>query len=226
MPDRDLSNTQGKIQTAKIMKKLGKGLGLKKGNEIKKKKNERLPPGQYLLHDPNEFPILDLGFRPHFDPNTYRFIVDGLVENLIDISFTELINKFPKTELTSDFHCVTKWSKLDVKWGGIKYLDLQEYIKPTNNAKFVLQHGLDDYTTNVPIDILRKDNVLLAYELFGKPLTNEHGAPLRLIIPDLYAWKGAKFLYKLNFLEADRPGFWEVRGYHNQGDPWQEERYG
>jgi DMSO/TMAO reductase YedYZ molybdopterin-dependent catalytic subunit len=225
MPDRDLSNTQGKIQTAKIMKKLGKGLGLKKGSEIKKKKSERLPPGQYLLHDPNEFPILDLGFRPDFDPVTYRFIVDGLVENLIDISFEELINKFPKTELTSDFHCVTKWSKLDVKWGGIKYLDLQEYIKPTNNAKFVLQHGLDDYTTNVPIDILRKDNVLLAYELFGKPLTKEHGAPLRLIIPDLYAWKGSKFLYKLNFLESDRPGFWEVRGYHNHGDPWREERY-
>ncbi len=220
------TNITGKIKTAEIMKRLGKGIGLSSGDSDGDGKADRLPPGQRLLNNVDEFPVLDLGFVPEFDPAAYRFQVAGLVENPLDLSWEEFKDKFPKSFLTADFHCVTKWSKYDVKWGGIKYLDIEKVVKPKAAAKVVLQYGLDDYTTNVPIEDLRSDNVLLAYELEGQPLPPEHGGPLRLIIPKLYGWKGSKFLYRLEFLDHDQPGFWEVRGYHNHGDSWKEERYG
>ncbi len=216
----NLSNIKGKINTAKIFK--SKGIGL--GNKVDINKN-RLPPGQRLLNDPLEFPILDLGVRPEFNRETYRFKVFGLVDNPIELSLDELIKNFKKSNLTLDFHCVTRWSKYDVNWGGVKLLDLLSVVKPQTNAKYLLQYGLDSYTTNVVLDEVSKDNVLLAYELDGKPLPLEHGAPLRLIIPELYAWKGSKFLTALEFSDVDKSGFWEVRGYHNHGDPWLEERY-
>lgn len=219
MGGRDLSNVSGKIRAAKILAQRGIGIGKGKGVD-------RLPPGQVKLRDPKEFPVLDLGFRPEFDPASYRFKVTGLVENPIDWSWEELKVKLPRTELAADFHCVTKWSKYDINWAGIKLLDLEKLVKPKPEAKYLIQIGLDDYSTNSALSDLRHDNVLLAYELEGEDLPAEHGAPLRMIVPHLYAWKGSKFLYRLHYKATDDPGFWEVRGYHNHADPWLEERYG
>lgn len=216
----NLSNIKGKITTAKIFK--SKGLGL--GNKVSSSR-DRLPPGQRLLNDVNEFPILDLGVRPEFNNQTYIFKVFGEVENPIEYSFDELKNSFKKINRTLDFHCVTRWSKYDVNWGGISFKELLNVVKPKSNAKYLIQYGLDGYTTNVLLDELKNEDVLLAYELNGGDLPIEHGAPLRLIIPKLYAWKGSKFLTALEFSENDKPGFWETRGYHNHGDPWLEERY-
>jgi DMSO/TMAO reductase YedYZ molybdopterin-dependent catalytic subunit len=199
----------------------------RRGHEAKHENNEsstehnRLPPGQRLI---TGFPVLDLGYQPMFFEQKYRFEVTGLVENPISLTWEEF-KKLPKTNLTADFHCVTSWSKYDVKWGGVLMKDLLELVKPKANAKFVVQYGLDDYTTNVPLEKLMANDVLLAYELDGQPLPREHGGPLRMIIPKLYAWKGSKFLTKLEFVAEDELGFWEVRGYSNTADPWREERY-
>ena len=220
--DTNVTNVEGKIKIAKLL-----------GGKPKAPVNpdldgdgvpDRLPPGQRLLRDKNEFPVLDLGVQPNYDPATYKFEVTGLVENPVSYTMSEVL-ALPKTNLTADFHCVTRWTQYDIEWAGVKYLDLEKIIKPKAEAKFVIQLGLDDYSTNVPIQDLRHDNVLLAYELKGKPIPKEHGWPLRPIIPHLYGWKGSKFLYRLHFVEKDDPGFWEVRGYHNHGDPWKEERY-
>jgi DMSO/TMAO reductase YedYZ molybdopterin-dependent catalytic subunit len=120
---------------------------------------------------------------------------------------------------------VTTWSKFDIRWGGVRFVDLIEFVKPTPNAKYVIAESSDGYTTNNPLEEMLDENILLAYELDGAPLPREHGGPVRVIIPHLYAWKGAKFLKGLRFQAEDEPGFWETRGYHNHGDPWKEERY-
>ncbi len=185
---------------------------------------DRLPPGQRQLTDPDQFPILDLGSRPSFDQVNYRFKVTGLVANPLVLTFAEL-TAMPAVEFSSDFHCVTKWSKFDVKWQGVSWQTLEAKLQPKPEAKFVIQYGLDGYTTNVPIADMRQQNVALVYELEGNPLPTEHGGPLRMIVPHLYGWKGSKFLTSLDFAAKDEPGFWEVRGYHNHGDPWKEERY-
>ncbi len=218
----NLTNIAGKIKTAQLLG--GKPKGPTNPDQDQDGKPDRLPPGQRLLRDKEEFPVLDLGIQPDFNPATYKFQVTGAVENPISYSWEEFL-KLPKSNLTADFHCVTRWSQYDIEWAGVKYLDLEKIIKPKPEAKFVVQLGLDDYSTNVPIEDLRKENILLAYELKGGPIPREHGWPLRLIIPELYGWKGSKFLYRLHFKENDDPGFWEVRGYHNHGDPWKEERY-
>lgn len=127
--------------------------------------------------------------------------------------------------MTADFHCVTRWSKLDVKWKGVNWKYFLKIVKPDDNWKFIIQESADGYTTNVAREELEKSDVLLAYDLDGKPLPKEHGWPLRMIIPHLYGWKGAKFLKAIKFTDKDEPGFWEVKGYHNKGDAWKEERY-
>jgi DMSO/TMAO reductase YedYZ molybdopterin-dependent catalytic subunit len=190
-------------------------------NERNEKQMNRLPPGQRLV---NNFPVLDLGYRPIFFEKKYRFEVTGLVENPIKLTWQEF-KELPKVELTADFHCVTRWSKFDVKWCGVLMKDIIELVKPKAEAKFFVQYGTDGYTTNVPLEKVMTDTAILAYELDGKPLPREHGGPLRMIIPELYAWKGSKFLTKLEFLGEDELGFWEIRGYNNSADPWKEERY-
>lgn len=186
----------------------------------KDKGSSRRPPGQVIT---KAFPILDLGVKPDFDPKTWRLNVYGLVKEK-KFSYADIL-KMPSTSLTADFHCVTHWSKLDVRWKGILFRDFLNVVKPKTNWKFLIQESTDGYATNVPREDLEKKNVLLAYELEGKPLPREHGWPIRLIIPHLYAWKGAKFLKALKFADKDEPGFWEVRGYHNHGDALKQERY-
>ena len=183
---------------------------------------DRLPPGQHLTQG---FPVLDLGIHPEFRPERWRFRVDGLVGQPMDLSWPEFC-ALPKAGQVSDFHCVTTWSKYDVRWSGVKFGTILGRVRPDSRATHVVLTCDDGYTTNLPLDELRGDDVLLAYELEGKPVPLEHGGPLRMIVPHLYAWKSAKFMSRITFLDRDEPGFWEVRGYHNHADPWTEERFG
>jgi DMSO/TMAO reductase YedYZ molybdopterin-dependent catalytic subunit len=182
----------------------------------------RLPPGQHLT---SGFPVLDLGVRPSIDLTKWSLEVTGEVEKPLRFTWEEF-RSLPRIQLVRDFHCVTTWSKYDVRWAGVPFRELSERaeIKPT--AHFVVASGGEGYTTNIPLEDCLRDDVILADELEGKPLPLEHGGPVRLLVPHLYAWKSAKFLRGLHLTERDKPGFWEVRGYHNYGDPWREQRYG
>ena len=185
------------------------------------RQRDRLPPGQHLAKG---FPVLDLGVRPKFYEPRWRFRVDGEVERELDLSWAEF-SALPREERMSDFHCVTTWSKLDVEWSGVLFLDIAALVQPKDSARFVIAEGSDYYTTNLPLEDCMDEDVLLADRLEGEPLPREHGGPVRLIVPQLYAWKSAKFLNRLTFTSVDRPGYWEQRGYHGRGDPWNEERH-
>jgi DMSO/TMAO reductase YedYZ molybdopterin-dependent catalytic subunit len=195
------------------------------------KKENRLPPGQSLTQ---KFPVLHYGAVPPFDPETWRFRVWGEVEEERSWRWEEF-SRLPRTEITLDIHCVTRWSKFDTSWAGVSMKTLidEGVIHPLPGAAYVLQHAAGGYTTNLPLEILLQDNFLLATHYNGEPLTPEHGYPLRGIvgqIPDRedlktpYFWKGAKWLTGLEFLTEDQLGFWEQAGYHNEGDVWKEQR--
>ena len=181
----------------------------------------RLPPGQTLV---TNFPVLSYGPTPRFNPAKWDFRVIGLVARPLRLGWEEF-RALPRTRQVSDFHCVTSWSRYDNRWEGVKARALAELagLKPEAKFVFVLCDG--GYTTNLPLDEFLEDDVLLAYRHDGKDLEPDHGWPLRLVVPKLYAWKSAKWVRAIEFCAADRRGFWEVRGYHNHGDPWTEERY-
>ncbi len=181
----------------------------------------RLPPGQTWS---NGFPVLDLGVHPPFDEREWSFKVWGEVENPITLSWAQFL-ELPKTRTVSDFHCVTAWSKMDARWGGVLMIDLLTLVRPKPAANFIIQHCAEEYTTNTSLLEASTPDALLAYELDGAPLPLEHGGPMRMVIPTLYAWKSGKFLRGLEFAASDKPGFWETRGYHNRADPWLEERH-
>lgn len=183
--------------------------------------DERIPAGQKQV---TNFPVLDLGVRPNVNTTNWNLRVYGLVEqelNLKWMAFREL----PQVKDISDFHCVTRWSQLDMEWDGVRASTLLMQAGPLPNAKHVTLHGYDGYTTNLPLEALLDEDVIIAHSVFGKPLTAEHGGPVRIVVPKRYAWKGAKWLKAIELHEFDRPGFWEVRGYHNEGDPWLEQRF-
>lgn len=182
---------------------------------------ERLPPGQ---REVKNWPVLDLGVQPDIATATWRLDVAGLVENPISWSWADFEAR-AQAKITSDIHCVTAWSRFDNHWEGVSAKALLDLVKPKPQAKFVVQHSYDGYTTNVALEDFAGDDVLLAHKWEGQPISREHGGPVRLVLPKLYFWKSAKWLTKLEFVEIDRPGFWEVRGYNNHGDPWLEERY-
>jgi DMSO/TMAO reductase YedYZ molybdopterin-dependent catalytic subunit len=182
---------------------------------------DRLPPGQKLTAG---FPVLDLGVQPDIPHAEWRLAIDGLVEKPAMLDWAQL-NALPQVTDVSDFHCVTTWSKYDCEWSGVAFTTLFELVAPKPEAKFVYFTSYDGYSTNVPLVHCLDDDVLLATKFGGEPVSREHGGPARIIIPKLYAWKGAKFVKAITFLAEDRPGFWEVRGYHAVGDPWKEERY-
>lgn len=181
----------------------------------------RLPPGQKLT---NGFPVLDLGVQPDIALDQWALSLDGLVEQPRSLSWAEF-NALPQVEDLSDFHCVTTWSKYDCKWGGVAFTTLYELVQPKPEAQFVYFTSYDGYSTNVALEKCLDDDVLVATRFDGAPVPREHGGPARVIIPKLYAWKGAKFVKTISFLAADKLGFWEVRGYSNSADPWKEERY-
>jgi DMSO/TMAO reductase YedYZ molybdopterin-dependent catalytic subunit len=181
----------------------------------------RLPPGQYLT---KKWPVLSYEKTPDFDATTYRFKVTGEVEQPFELSWAEL-QALPRTQLTADFHCVTTWSRYDNVWEGVHVREIIQRAKPKASAHYVVAHSWTGYTTNMPLTDFADDDVMIVFKHDGEPISGEHGGPVRLIVPKLYAYKSAKWLNGLEFLPDDRPGFWEVRGYHNHADPWTEERY-
>jgi DMSO/TMAO reductase YedYZ molybdopterin-dependent catalytic subunit len=182
----------------------------------------RLPPGQYLTE---KWPVLHAGTVPETDLATWDFRVSGEVDNPVRLSWDEF-NRLPKTELTEDIHCVTRWSRFDVTFGGVHWSALKELVRQRPAARYVVAHAEQGFTSNVPIEFLEHPLALLATHADGAPLTPEHGGPLRLVIPGKYFWKSAKWLREIELTAVDRPGFWERYGYHNDADPFKEERYG
>lgn len=186
------------------------------------RRENRLPPGQSLTL---QWPVLHTGSVPSFDATRWDFRVDGLVENPVRLSYSELTALLP-TEVTADFHCVTRWSRLDNRWKGVAVRTVLEMAKPLPQARFALVHGEQGYTANVPLADLLESDVLLATHHDGQPLSPEHGFPLRLVVPKLYGWKSVKWVRGIELMESDQPGFWEQNGYHLYGDPWKEQRFG
>ena len=185
-------------------------------------KDPRVPPGQYVTE---EFPVLHLGPVPKFDPESWEFRIFGQVESPLILSYQGLM-RLPKVEVAADFHCVTGFSKLDNRWAGVTFKELIGRVRLKPEARYVTVHCDAGYTTNLPLEVIKDDGVLFAYCHNGQALTPEHGWPLRLVVPKRYAYKSAKWVRGLEFMREDRPGFWEQRGYHNEADPWKEERYG
>jgi DMSO/TMAO reductase YedYZ molybdopterin-dependent catalytic subunit len=182
---------------------------------------ERLPPGQHLTRD---WPVLDLGLTPEISRERWRLDVYGAVEKPLYWDFQTYLAQ-EQRQFVSDIHCVTTWSRYDNHWDGLATRDLLAACRPREKANFVVLHSYDGYMTNLALEDFAADDALLAHSWSGAPLTTEHGGPVRLVVPHLYFWKSAKWLKAIEFLEADKPGFWEVRGYHNRGDPWAEQRY-
>lgn len=182
---------------------------------------ERLPPGQHLVRD---WPVLDLGRQPDIATDRWRLEVRGRVEHPVTLDWAALM-ALPQSDVTSDIHCVTTWSRYDNRWQGVATRDLIAAVHPRDEAIAVMLHGYDGYTTNVPLADFAASDALIAHHWEGRPLAREHGGPARLVIPHLYFWKSAKWISAIEFIGADKPGFWEVNGYHIRGDPWAEERY-
>ena len=192
-------------------------------NVPEKEANERTPPGQFLT---SKFPVLTYGPSPVIrDLDSYTLKVWGEVEDEQEFSWQSLLKMESHTQ-TVDIHCVTRWSKLDTTWKGVPWRHFLQQIKPLASATHVMAHCVGGYTTNVSLDILDDKDTMLAYEYGGQPIEPDHGYPLRLLVPKYYFWKSAKWLNGLQFMSEDKPGFWEVHGYHMRGEPWTEERFG
>jgi DMSO/TMAO reductase YedYZ molybdopterin-dependent catalytic subunit len=183
--------------------------------------DQRLPPGQHLTRD---WPVLDLGVEPPVTRERWRLDVYGAIETPVFWSFDEFAAQ-KQARSVSDIHCVTTWSRYDNQWDGLATRELLAICQPREDARFVVLHSYDGYTTNLALEDFAAEDALLAHSWSGQPLTKEHGGPVRLVVPHLYFWKSAKWLQAIEFRTGDAPGFWEVRGYHNRGDPWAEERY-
>jgi DMSO/TMAO reductase YedYZ molybdopterin-dependent catalytic subunit len=181
----------------------------------------RLPPGQLLVSD---WPVLDLGIQPDITPARFRLDIDGMVGRPLSLSLDEF-RALPRADAVSDMHCVTAWSRYDNHWQGVTALELVERVAPKDEASHVIFHAHDGYTTNVRLDQFARPGVLLVDRWQDQPISRQHGGPVRVLIPQLYLWKSAKWIRRIEFTGRDRPGFWEVRGYNNNADPWLEERY-
>jgi DMSO/TMAO reductase YedYZ molybdopterin-dependent catalytic subunit len=182
----------------------------------------RLPPGQRLTEG---WPVLQYGGIPRIDLDQWEFRIAGLVEEEVTLSW-ERFMALPQVRLRTDIHCVTRWSRFDNDWEGVRFRDVMALANVSPEAKHVMFHSYGGYTTNVPLEELLGDDVVLAHSHDGQPLAPEHGWPLRAMIPHLYFWKSAKWVRGIEFMSEDRSGFWEMYGYHMHGDPWTEERYG
>jgi DMSO/TMAO reductase YedYZ molybdopterin-dependent catalytic subunit len=180
----------------------------------------RLPPGQVITR---KWPVLSAGPNPPIDLAAWRLRLFGGVATPCEISWEEF-RRLPRVTVTTDMHCVTRWSRLGMTWSGVSMREIVRRAAPHPEARFVLAHSYGGYTTNLPIADLLDDEVLLADTADGAPLAADHGGPMRLVVPKLYAWKSAKWCNGLEFMEADRQGYWERLGYHDRGNPWTEER--
>lgn len=182
---------------------------------------DRLPPGQ---REVGQWPVLDLGIQPEVAREEMRLVVDGLVENPVTLDWQALQDLPPFSE-TVDIHCVTAWSRFENRFDGVSVASLVDLVKPKPEARFVLFEAHDGYTTNLRREFFEDASAMLATHWEGEPLTTEHGGPLRVLVPKKYFWKSTKWVTRITYTAEDKPGFWEVRGYHNDGDPWREERY-
>ncbi len=188
---------------------------------VSRPESDRLPPGQHLVRD---WPVLDLGLQPQVTRQSWQLDVFGAVENPIVWDFAAFSAQ-PQTSETCDIHCVTTWSRYDNRFEGLSTRALAEIARPKPEATHVVLHASDGYATNLALQDFLAEDALLAQAWNEAPLSREHGGPVRLVVPHLYFWKSAKWLSRIEFATRDKPGFWEVRGYHNRGDPWREERY-
>jgi DMSO/TMAO reductase YedYZ molybdopterin-dependent catalytic subunit len=185
-------------------------------------RSERIPPRQARTR---KWPVLDAGMKPHIDMATWRFTVRGLVEHPLELTWEEF-GKLPRVRVFADMHCVTRWSRLSNLWEGVSTREILQRVGVQPEAKFVLVYGYDgNWSTNMPLAEFEDEDCLFADAHDGEPLDYDHGAPVRLVIPRLYAWKSAKWVRGIELVEHDRAGFWERGGYHMHGDPWTEERF-
>jgi len=183
----------------------------------------RLPPGQYLTE---KWPVLHAGSVPSYPANLdgWDFRVTGEVESPATLTWTEL-DELPHVEVTQDIHCVTRWSRFDATFSGIPWSAIAELAQPRPTARYAIAHAEAGFTANVPIEFLEREGAMLATHADGEPLTSEHGWPVRLIVPGKYFWKSAKWLRGIELRADDEPGFWERLGYHNDADPFLEQRF-
>ena len=181
----------------------------------------RLPVGQT---ETKAWPVLDLGVKPDVPLATWKLTVDGAVARPVEFSWDDF-TKLESVEDVSDFHCVTTWSRMDLKWKGVRLSTAIALAEPLPSATHVMCHGYDGYSTNLPLEEALKDDVLLAYSVNGAPLPRDHGGPVRVITPQLYAWKGSKWIRRVELMEGNRLGFWEERGYSDTAYPWRNDRY-
>jgi len=186
----------------------------------RKRSGNRLPPGQ---REVKNFPVLDLGIHPKISREEWQLTIRGHVENPVTLDWNEF-TALEQFKDTSDFHCVTTWSKFDMQWQGVSFFTIAELVRPKKSATHVFFKGYDQYSTNTTLDAVMDDDTLIAHMWNGEPLNVEHGGPARVIVPKLYAWKGAKWVKEIIFLNRDILGFWEVRGYSNTADPSTEDR--
>ena len=181
----------------------------------------RLPPGQ---HEVKDFPVLDLGLRPEVPREEWTLYIHGHVEHPVTLTWSEFMN-LPQFSDVSDFHCVTTWSQFDMAWEGVAFFSIADLVKPKPSASHVFFKGYDGYSTSNPLAVCLDDDVLIAHTWNGQSLSRDHGGPARVIIPKRYAWKGAKFIREIVFIDRDILGFWELRGYSNTADPWTDDRF-
>ena len=181
----------------------------------------RLPPRQSATI---KWPVLHVGDVPRFDPHKWYFLISGQVENPVRLSWDEF-KRLPMKEVVADMHCVTKWSRFDVRWEGVPFTEIYKISGAKPEAKYVMVHGENGYTTNVPLADLMRPTTLFALKHNGEELPSDHGYPLRLVVPHLYAWKSAKWVRGIEFMVQDAPGFWEQSGYNMYGDPFKEQRF-
>ena len=183
--------------------------------------HDRLPHGQAIT---TKWPVLTYGETPSVDLDTWTFRCFGLVEEPVSWTWQQFLD-FPQVQITSDVHCVTRWSRFDNKWEGVAVAEILRRVRVKPEAVAVMVHAEPDYTTNLLLSDLRSENALIALKHDGKDLPAEHGGPCRLVVPELYFWKSAKWVTGFEFLDINAPGFWEMNGYHLRADPWKEERY-
>ena len=182
----------------------------------------RLPPGQYLT---DQWPVLHAGDVPEVDLATWTLELSGEVEEPVSLTYEQL-RDLPATDVTTDIHCVTRWSRFDAQFKGVHWSELAKLCKPKPSARFAIAHAEQGFTANVTLAAIEDEHALVVYEADGEPLTPDHGWPVRLFVPSKYFWKSTKWLTGIELSPVDKPGFWERYGYHNEADYWQEQRYG
>jgi DMSO/TMAO reductase YedYZ molybdopterin-dependent catalytic subunit len=184
-------------------------------------RSQRVPPGQQVTDD---MPVLHHGPVQRVDVSKWKFKITGLVQKKVELTFDQF-KSLPMVKVASDIHCVTGWSKLDNTWEGVSTGEIKTLVDILPSARFVMVHSVGGFTTNLSMEDFFQPDVIFAVRQNGEPIAPEHGFPVRLVVPRLYFWKSAKWVEGMEFMESDKPGFWESHGYHIRGDPWKEERY-